>query len=153
LSEAGTDLLCVAAFALQWLASVPDALPKQFFSEVIYPRTHAYLARYKDAVESARDIAPRPTILSGSEAAQTILRSEYAETGGVVMGDPTGLQQGQVVAVYRNDDLSSKRKHRDIGRLVALTPREVAITKEVRPSVEIRIHCPRWQFVVEAADS
>lgn len=129
------------------------ALPETFFSAKIYPHTHAWLERYRAAVAAGRNQAAAPALLSGSEAAGLITGSDFAEPEGAAEADPTNLKKGQLVAVYRNDDRVSKTKHRDVGRLVTLTPREIAITVTVNAKEsdnELRIHCPRWQFAVEA---
>ncbi|KAE8383139.1 hypothetical protein BDV26DRAFT_304035 [Aspergillus bertholletiae] len=143
-----------ASCLLSWLATLPGTLSNDFFSEESYPRTHSYLTRYQKAIKCAMDNAPAPTILSAPDAAERILQSNYAEPDGIVMSDPTGFRQGQMVAVSRNDDLSSKIKHRDVGHLVTLTSQEIAIvTRAKTADIDIRIHCPRWQFLAEATEA
>ncbi|KAH8697516.1 glutathione s-transferase-related protein-like protein [Talaromyces proteolyticus] len=139
-------------FLLFWLRDTCGALSTEFFSSSEYPCTWAFLDRYADAITSAKRNGHTPIVLDGEDAANVILHSDFSELEGSVLNDPTGLQKGQMVTVYRDDDLSSKHLHRDVGRLVSLTSREITIAVQERiVDVEIRVHCPRWQFVVEAS--
>ena len=132
---------------------MPGALPETFFSAKIYPHTHAWLDSYRAAVAAGRSQTAAPELLPGPEAANLIIGSGFAEPEGTTTEDPTNLKKGQLVAVYRNDDIVSKTNHRDIGRLITLTPHETTIAINAQGTdKELRIHCPRWQFAVEAVD-
>ena len=122
-------------------------LPPDLISEKQYPKVFAWLARYRAACEEAKVSAPKPTILEGQAAADHILGSEFAESGGAVdESDPLGLQEGVEVEVYPAD---WGTEHRDRGRLVGLTPDEVTIAVMSKGGVEFHVHAPRTGFKVK----
>jgi hypothetical protein len=121
-----------------------------FFPPIAF-RTLKWLERYAHAVELSKAQRAVPTLLTGPDMAKLILKSEFFESEGPVMKDPTALQKGQKVALYRTDDMSSASQHQDVGSLVTLTEHEVAVEIKVKATeVKLRIHAPRWQFAVEA---
>ncbi|KAJ5986977.1 hypothetical protein N7451_011342 [Penicillium sp. IBT 35674x] len=141
-----------AAFCFDWVMA--GVLPNEFLSTDSYPNTLKWLERYAHTVAQAKAAGAAPTLLTGSDMVKVILESEFSESAGPVKKDPTGLQEGQTVALYRIDDVSSASYHRDVGRLVTLTEHEVALEIKAKAAdVELRVHAPRWQFAVEAVDN
>ena len=62
--------------------------------------------------------------------------------------DPLGLKKGQDVEVW---PIETGFSHRDRGRLVALTAREVVLEGQTKTEgKEVRIHCPRINFRIQA---
>lgn len=122
-------------------------LAKSLISKELFPRTFAWMARYRAAIEKAKSAAPEPTKLDGQAAADRILRSEATDPQVVVdKADPTGLAEGTEVEIYAAD---WGTEHRDRGRLVGLTPDEVIIAVKSKGNVEIRVHAPRIGFKIE----
>lgn len=122
-------------------------LPPDVVSEKLYPKAFAWLARYRAAREKAKASAPKPTALDGQAAADVILGSEFAETGGSVdESDPLGLKAGVEIEMYPAD---WGTEYRDRGRLVGLTPNEVTIAVKSKGGVEFRVHAPRTGFKVK----
>ncbi|PYH43893.1 glutathione S-transferase family protein [Aspergillus saccharolyticus JOP 1030-1] len=141
-----------AAFCFDWIINIPGAQINEFISASAYPFTWRWLDRYRHAIAASQKQGAAITQLTGHDATNLILESDFAERAVTVMDDPTRLQEGQVVALYRIDDMSSSVKHRDVGRLVGLTPHETVVAIKAKASdVEIRVHAPRWQFEVEVA--
>jgi hypothetical protein len=123
-------------------------LPENLVSARIFPRTFAWLERYRAAVEQAKTSGPEPTTLDGQAAADHILRSEFGLAKVSIDGeDPTGLREGTNVEVFTADWVT---EHRDRGRLVGLASDEVTIAVKSKESVEIRIHAPRTGFKIKA---
>ncbi|PWY64804.1 hypothetical protein BO83DRAFT_420162 [Aspergillus eucalypticola CBS 122712] len=141
-----------AAFLFDWIFNMPGVQINELISASAYPFTWRWLDRYRHAIAASQKQGAAITQLTGPEATKLILESEFAEMAGTVMDDPTRLREGQIVALYRIDDLSSSVKHRDVGRLVGLTPHETVIAIKAKATdIEIRIHAPRSQFEVEVA--
>lgn len=125
------------------------ALPQNLFSPKQYPKVFAWVDRFSKAVAAAKQVAPKPTTLKGPEAAKRIVQADFADTVTLVdETDPLGLKAGQEVEVWPTD---SGFKHRDRGRLVALTSQEVVIaTPPKEGGNEIRVHHPRVGFRIQA---
>ncbi|VUC35419.1 unnamed protein product [Clonostachys rosea] len=134
-----------AGFAIDWLLSMPNALPAEYFGPDLYPRTVEFMKRYQEADKTA---ARANTVKRsrGEEAVATILKSGFADDVKGIGKDPVQLAEGQTVKVSRTDDASSARHHFDTGKLVALNLQEVVISRSAGPSnTEIRLHFPRWK--------
>lgn len=122
-------------------------LAKSIISKELFPRTFAWIARFRAAVEKAKSAAPKPTKLDGQAAADRIFRSEATDPRVVVdKADPTGLAEGTEVEIYAAD---WGTEHRDRGRLIGLTPDEVTIAVKGKGNVEIRVHAPRTGFKIK----
>lgn len=138
-----------------WMLSLPNAMPESFFSAERYPRTRAWLSRYENAINRAKQFATQPTELEGPAAIEKTLKSPLntsADTAGAkltVVKDPSGLKQGQEIEMYPIDTGSTRR---DRGRLVHLTSDEVAVSaKSEKGDTDVRIHYPRWNFSIAPA--
>lgn len=60
--------------------------------------------------------------------------------------DPLSLRQGDIVSIYPTDNGFS---HQDVGPLELLASTEVAVAKNTKDGVSIRVHYPRWQIKIE----
>ena len=89
--------------------------------------------------------------LKGADAVKLVTQADFAEPEGQVDdSDPLALRKGQDVEVWPID---TGFKHRDRGRLVALTLREsVVVTQSEIGRKEIRIHHPRMNFRIQAVN-
>jgi hypothetical protein len=123
------------------------ALPGDVVSERQFPKTYAWIARFRAAVRAAKTAVPRPTTLKGPDAAKFVLDAEFADAAsGVDPEDPLGLTEGMEVELHPTD---SGANNRDRGRLVALTASEVSVAVQSSEGVkEVRIHAPRTGFRV-----
>ncbi|MCJ1340007.1 hypothetical protein MMC09_005301 [Bachmanniomyces sp. S44760] len=132
-----------------WIMEMKGALPQSLFSSGKYPKVFSWVDRFSKAVSSAKSSVSKPTTLKGLEAVQQITQAEFgAEEGHVDQNDPLQLKKGQVVESW---PLDSGFRHRDRGRLVALTAKEVVIAAQTRVgSKEVRIHHPRTNFRIQA---
>ncbi|KAL9081344.1 MAG: hypothetical protein Q9159_007342 [Coniocarpon cinnabarinum] len=133
-----------AAWIIDWLLSMPGALPKDLFGDHVYPQTFSWWRRFSEEVQAARRAMAKPMRVSGKQAAAQILGSSVRYETTHDATDPLGLQPGEWVTVWPWDS-GSNPEHRDTGRLVALGSREVVIEKQVSGRV-LRIHACRWGF-------
>lgn len=121
-------------------------LPQNLISDRVFPRTFAWLARYRAAVAKAKEAAPKPTEMDGHAAAKHIHGAELLDIQiSVDIHDPSGFEDGVEVEVYPAD---WGTEYRDRGRLVGLTPDGVTIAVKNEKDVEIRIHAPRTGFKI-----
>ncbi|KAH7081390.1 hypothetical protein BKA63DRAFT_207414 [Paraphoma chrysanthemicola] len=122
-------------------------LPENLISAKTFPKTFAWLDRYRAAVDQAKTSGREPTTLDGQAAADRIHRSEFGLAKVSVAGDdPTGLREGIDVEVFTADWVT---EHKDRGRLVGLASDEVTIAVKSKENVEIRIHAPRTGFKIK----
>ena len=143
------DVLFVAVWPFHWLAGIKGALPLNIISAKQYPKVFAWIDRFQKAVSTAKLSAPKPTTLKGVDAVAQIVQAEYSDQEGQVdENDPLGLKKGQDVEVWPID---SGFRHHDQGKLVALTTKEVVVTGQTKTKKEIRIHFPRTNFRITAA--
>lgn len=137
-----------ACWIFDWLLSIPGALDEEYFNAKRYPRTSGWRDRYRDGVAKAKDSAPTPTVLDDQEAVKRVLSSGAVPGGLKFEKDPLGLAQGQEVQMYPIDTGSSCK---DAGKLVGLNSSEAVVsTTSNAHGKELRIHYPRWNFVVES---
>lgn len=110
---------------------------------------YSWIDRFSKAISSAKASAPKPTTFESAEAIEYIMKADFAEPEGQVdEKDPMGLKKNQDVESWPIDTGSN---HRDRGRLVALTPKEVVMA--IRSKVggkEVHIHHPRTNFTIQA---
>ena len=134
----------VAAWIFDWLFELEGAMPDSLFSEKIFPKTIAWRNRYRSAVASATNSAPKPTLLQASEAIEHIETARFGEQEGAVdKRDPLSMHKGAQVGVWPID---TGFRNREVGKLVTLTEQEVALSTKTKNGVDVRIHCPRWNF-------
>lgn len=126
------------------------ALPSDVISEKQFPKAFSWIGRFRKAVSAAKAQGPRPVRLKGADAVKQILGAEFAEAEeSVDQSDPLGLRKGEDVQVWPVD---SGFKHRDQGRLVSLTSKEVVIAKTSNVGgKEIHIRTPRHGFRIAKA--
>lgn len=133
-----------------WLAGIPGALPPNLISAKQYPKVFAWIDRFQKAVSAAKSSAPKPTTLKGVDAVAHITKAGFSDPEGQVdENDPLGFTKGQDVEVWPID---SGFRHHDQGKLVALTTKEVVITGQTKANKDIRIHFPRTNFRITAAN-
>lgn len=125
---------------------------KEYFNSDIFPRSLAYIARYKEKVTQANQSITAEQ-LSGEAAVCIIEQSNFVEESKRVDKDPVELSEGQTVRVWRTDDLTSANNHFDSGRLVGLTVQEVVISVKTSKGVEVHLHYPRRNFTISIEDA
>lgn len=140
-----------AAWIFGWMRSLPDGLPDAYFSRKRYPKTGAWLDRYEEAVQAAKDAAKSSTTTLSSEDAlsQILSASSFVDDACEVLDNPIGVKKGQQVEVAPID---TGFNHRDVGTLVGLNTQEVVIEKaSEKDGKPVRVHFPRWNFSVVPA--
>jgi hypothetical protein len=121
-------------------------LPPNIISNKVFPRTFAWLARYRAAVAKAKAAAPKPTEMNGHSAAEHIHGAELFDLQlSIDHSDPLALDEEMNVEIYPAD---WGTEYRDRGRLLGLTPNEVTIAVKDKRDIEIRIHAPRTGFKI-----
>jgi len=134
-----------AVWPFHWLLGLPGALPGDVAGAEGFPRVWAWVGRWQEVVSRAKRANGRPESITGDEAAERILKAEYAEPLGMVEeGDPSGLRAGEEVLVYPTD---TGRLNKDRGRLVALDGREIVVEVGGEGGT-VRVHAPRHGFRV-----
>lgn len=141
-----------AVWPLHWLSSMPGALPADQVSAAQFPKVYAWIQRFQKAVSAAKASQPKPATVSGEEAEKLITQSPFNEAEGQVdaadgLATFHGLSKGAKVAVWPTD---TGANHRDVGKLVSLTPTEVVIEPE--QGGKVRLHAPRHGFRVRPAE-
>jgi hypothetical protein len=126
------------------MLQMPGALPGEVFNAKYFPHTSAYLERYAAEVNSSM-MDQVPSMIS-QEAAEVIRQSEYFEQSHVVVPGATGLSEGQLVKVWRTDELSSGVKHFDSGKLIGLSSQEISISSTAPKGHELYLHFSRRNF-------
>ncbi|KAL7933945.1 hypothetical protein V8C35DRAFT_302834 [Trichoderma chlorosporum] len=140
------------AWSLLWLARVPGATPEDVISKEIFPKVFSWMERFKEVVDKLEEELGEPKTLTGDEAAQLVLGSDYHEAEGQVNeGDALvqkqGLKKGQLVRVWPTDTGSN---HKELGELVSLNEREVVVEAKAEEGGSVRIHAQRHGFAVAA---
>ncbi len=140
----------IAVWPFHWLAELKGALPSEVISETQFPKVFSWIGRFRKAVSAAKSQAPKPVRLKGADAVKQILAAEFAEAEeSVDQSDPLGLSKGEEVQVWPID---SGFKHKDRGRLVSLTSKEVVIAKPSKVGgKEIHVRTPRHGFRIARA--
>ena len=125
-----------------------NALPATLISKDTHPKVFAWIKRFNAALAAAKKNAPKPTTLSGEDAAKFITssslgsRSQPSSEDQVDENDPTGLKKGALVESWPTD---TGFRHRDKGRLLKMDKQEVVLENEKG----VRIHLPRWNFRIK----
>lgn len=142
-----------AVWPLHWMDEL-GSLPAKLFGPGKYPKTNAWVARFKDALAKAKKTADpaaiKPVTLSGDAVYDFVTRAPKAKTV-VEAEDPLPLKAGQKVVVF---PLDTGSKHKDTGRLVGLTKYEVAIAVPTGKDSkkEVFLHAPRTGYRIMPAD-
>ncbi|KAK3945895.1 hypothetical protein QBC46DRAFT_370266 [Diplogelasinospora grovesii] len=134
-------------WVFHWLAGLPGALPPNY--EKQFPKVFAWIKRFRGAVSATKKTQGDPKTLSGEEAAKIIRQSSFNESEKAVEESEAVVQfhklkSGQLVEVWPTDSGSS---HKDVGKLVALSSKEVVIETKAG----VHVHAPRHGFRVRAA--
>ncbi len=142
--------MTAAIWPFDWITEFKDALPPTVISERQFPKVYGWISRFRAAVKAARQSAPKPKSIQGSDALKHLISTGFAESEGKVDdNDPTSLRQGSTVEVWPIDTGTS---HRDRGRLLRLDAGQVSIATETKAEgVEVHVHFPRWGFRVAEA--
>ncbi|KAL8716384.1 MAG: hypothetical protein Q9220_000291 [cf. Caloplaca sp. 1 TL-2023] len=138
-----------AIWPFHWVVGMGNALPASIFGKENFPRVYSWIDRFSKAANAAKESAPKTTRLRGADALKFVTQAEFAEPEGVVDAqDPLGLKKGQDVESWPTD---SGFRHRDRGRLVALTPQEVVLKTQAKIGHrDVHIHHPRTNFRIQA---
>ncbi|KAF2656669.1 hypothetical protein K491DRAFT_767603 [Lophiostoma macrostomum CBS 122681] len=132
-----------------WLMMDPNmrgALPEDFICEKMYPRTYAWVRRFKDAVDKGQTERPQPTKLDGTQVKERTVKTRVdPETTTFISDDPLGFSKGDEVEIYPSDYGFT---HKDRGVLIGLTTSKVVI----RNSQGFHLHFPRWNFRINKVD-
>jgi glutathione S-transferase len=137
-----------AVWPLFFAMGMEGLLPADKFSASIYPKTYAWIERFKATAETAEKELGDPKTIPGDEAVKAITGAEYHDAEAKV--DETdfdvvtlGLKKGDVVSVGPTDFGSSTR---DKGKLLSIDSAEVVIEGKSESGEAIRIHAPRHGF-------
>ncbi|KAI9657433.1 MAG: hypothetical protein M1821_003115 [Bathelium mastoideum] len=136
-----------AVWPFDWLARMEGAWPEEVISARLFPRTFAWMERFRGRVGEAAKGRGEGFVrdVKGEEAVRFVEESGFEEGELTVEeDDPTGLKEGAEVQIWPID---SGFTHKDRGRLVGLTKEEVVVsTRTKEGGEEVRIHAPRWGF-------
>jgi glutathione S-transferase len=139
-----------AVYIAQWIVTNPlmdGVTPEDFISEKLFPRTYAWVHRFKQSVEDAGNGAHVPQALSGKEAFDKITSApETGLEGDISDTDPLNLKIGQMVEIWPTDWASN---HKDRGELAMLAANQVCI----RNAQGVLVHFPRWNFRIQAVEA
>ncbi|KAI9872083.1 MAG: hypothetical protein M1830_002087, partial [Pleopsidium flavum] len=112
-----------AVWPFHWLTDLKGALPSDLVSGKQFPKVFSWIERFRKAISAAKSSAPKPIRLKGADAVKRIVAADFAEPEeDVDQTDPLGLNKGEDVQVWPID---SGFTHKDQGRLVSLTAKEV----------------------------
>jgi len=140
-----------AVWPFHWLTIMRGAFPADYISAEQFPKAFAWIDRFSKAVKAAATKAGKPKTLQGTEAVNQISKSDYAEPESLVdASDPTGLKKGQEIEVWPSD---SGFNHKDRGKLVGLSGKEIVIESKTQTGQIVRIHAPRHGFRVRGISS
>jgi hypothetical protein len=129
------------------LRGLKGALPAEYISAERFPKTFKWIERFDAAVMAAVKENGKAKALSGAEAAEKIGSEGFAEKeSSVDESDPSGLKKGTEVEVWPID---SGFSHKDRGKLVGLTTKEIVIEGRMEGGKGVRIHCPRHGFRIK----
>jgi hypothetical protein len=121
-------------------------LPPDIISDKVFPKTFAWLARYRAAVAKAKAAAPKPTEMNGHIAAEHIHGAELLDLRlSIDHPDPLAFDDSMDIEIYPAD---WGTEYRDRGRLLGLAPDQVTIAVKNENDIEIRIHAPRTGFKI-----
>ncbi|KAH7419977.1 hypothetical protein BKA64DRAFT_716358 [Cadophora sp. MPI-SDFR-AT-0126] len=140
-----------AIWPFHWLTTLKGALPLHLISPTQFPKVFSWISRFDAAIRAAAKKAGKPKTVKGDEAVAIMRKAGYAEEQslGVDEGDPSALKLGEWVEVWPTDSGSG---HRDRGRLVGLSGREVVLETGGGEVEGVRVHAPRHGFRVRRVD-
>jgi glutathione S-transferase len=131
---------------------MPEFVEKDIISSELYPRTTAWVSRFRQYVEGLQERNGQPEILNNEDAIARILSSDYYEAEDAMdPKEPLKLSKGQLVEVWPSD---SGSKHHDQGKLVSIGVKEVVIESVVPDGKgNLRLHFPRINFRIAPAQN
>ncbi|KAL6831397.1 hypothetical protein J3E69DRAFT_329372 [Trichoderma sp. SZMC 28015] len=140
------------AWSLVWLERVHGAIPDEWIPRGEFPKVFAWMERFKSVAAKAQEELGEVKTLTGDEAAELILGSEfYEEEGQVNEGDALvqqlGLKKGQLVRVWPTD---TGVNHKELGELVSINEKEVVVEAKAEEGGSTRVHAQRHGFAVAA---
>ncbi|KAH7350796.1 hypothetical protein BKA65DRAFT_499005 [Rhexocercosporidium sp. MPI-PUGE-AT-0058] len=139
-----------AVWPFHWLTTLKGALPPSLISSTQYPKVFAWISRFDTATRAAAKKAGKAKTIKGEEAVGIMQKAGFAEGElGVEEGDPSGLKKGEWVEVWPTD---SGSRHRDRGRLVGLSAKEIVVETEEGEVKGVRVHAPRHGFRVRRVE-
>ncbi|KAJ8109509.1 hypothetical protein OPT61_g7409 [Boeremia exigua] len=137
-----------AVWPFEWLVvdrGMQGALPEDQFGERRYPKTYAWVRRFMNEVNAAKERNIKPMRLDGKDVSKQILNTTTAtESVPFDSDDPLGLKVNDMVTVYPSD---YGQAHKDHGAIIGLITSEVVI----RNSKGLHLHFPRWNFRIVKA--
>ncbi|KAI1875592.1 uncharacterized protein JN550_001878 [Neoarthrinium moseri] len=142
-----------AVWPFHWLTTMPGALPADAIGPAKFPKVFAWIKRFSKAVEARLGEVGKPTTLKGDEAAKAVVGSDFAEhdeqvDASELYATANGFRKGDTVRVWPTDSGSS---HKDVGKLVALTSKQIVIETQGTAG-SVRLHAPRHGFRLGKAD-
>lgn len=149
---AGTEQASIAdvksVWVIDWMFEL-KSLPEQYFSDKIYPKTYAWVQRWRSVLKAAKGKALKPVTIKGADAIKHICGASVTSDLTVDETDPFGLEEGTNVQVW---PIESGFNHKDQGRLIGLTKDEVVIAVPTKVGEqEVYLHMPRWGFRIVKA--
>lgn len=140
----------MAIWPFHWLFNIKTALP-DVISATTFPKAFAWMERFSAVIEKSQDTELEPTMISGSEVAEYMRTAQFVEAqGNVDVNDPLSLRVGDVVKLW---PIESGFSHKDQGRLLSLTPKEIVLSKNIHGGKEIRVHAQRWGFRIRKIEN
>jgi len=140
------DSRITAAFFFQWATELSNTFLEDHGFDKKFPRAYDFLRRYR-AIVTACANSPVNTYVQGTDAIAQLRSTSLVDVENVVEENPSHLVSGQMVAVFRTDDISG---HKEFGVLVALSSHESVIAVGTNEESRVHVHCPRRNFTVKA---
>ncbi|EXJ70022.1 uncharacterized protein A1O5_07095 [Cladophialophora psammophila CBS 110553] len=135
-------------WTLQEKMHMLEYLEKDVISASEFPKTFAYVDRFRKAMAKKQEQNGVPEELSSEETIERILASDCFEPEGSVDPlDPLRLKKGQMVEIW---PVESGFTHHDKGELVSIGIKEVVISS--KPNLgegRLRLHFPRVNFRIQ----
>ena len=145
---AGIHAIWTFDWTLQEQMHMFEYLEKDVINADQFPKTFAYVERFRQAVATKQEENGKSKELSDEETIDRILSSECFEPEGMVdPRDPLKLKKGQMVEVW---PIESGFSHHDKGELISLGMKEVVMSS--KPNVgqgQLRLHFPRVNFRIQ----
>ena len=144
------DIHCIWTFdwAPQGEMYMFEDLEKDLISDEQFPKTFAYVSRFRRALAGKQEENGKPEELSAEQAIERIMVSDFSEReGSIDPSDPLRLKKGQMVGVWPID---SGFTHHDKGNLVSNGLKDVVVSS--KPNVgeaSLRFPFPRVYFRVQ----
>jgi len=153
LNTAGPTLADIHAiwtfdWTLQPRMHMYEYLEKEVINERLYPKTFAWVDRFRRFIAERQRAQSMPQVLSSDETIDRILKSGFFESEGTVDAlDPLRLKKGQLVEIW---PIESGFTRHDRGELVSIGVNEVVIAcKPNAGQGQVRIHFPRTNFRIQ----